>query len=224
MFLLIRHGESTHNVGEFFSSQPDHQNYKESHLTTKGQDQIKCLAKDLKEYFEDPVENITTHFFSSPLPRTIETSTILCQELGWDPKKIIKESPELIEVQAGDMEGKTYQHMKEVYGVDDCWDVDAGHEKWNGESTESIERRIEKFIIENVKDTVWEDDDDDDKKDEKKDDEKHLYIIVSHGSILLKFIEYVQNSETKTDRPLLYRISPGDAAFLTQKGHILPLE
>jgi isoleucyl-tRNA synthetase len=73
VYYLLRHGEAISNVKNILSSEPESF---ENHLTKKGKDTIKKVAKKLK----GKVDII----FSSPLKRTRETSEILAKELGID--------------------------------------------------------------------------------------------------------------------------------------------
>jgi broad specificity phosphatase PhoE len=100
--IIIRHGESDHNVNHVYNSNPAHPSYTPSHLTESGKETVKQTAKKLlKEGFNN--KNIT-HVYVSPLPRTIETANLLAQ-MGLFSKDKIVIDRKLIEIQAGNLEG-----------------------------------------------------------------------------------------------------------------------
>ena len=71
IYYLLRHGEAISNVKNILSCEPEKF---ENHLTKKGKEKIKKVAKELK----GKVDLI----FSSPLLRTRETSEIIAKEIG----------------------------------------------------------------------------------------------------------------------------------------------
>lgn len=102
---IIRHGEAEHNVGHFYSSNPDHPNYRVANLTALGQSQV---AKTANKLLQDGIKSREiAAVFVSPLPRTRQTAQILIEHGVFDEAKLIVE-PQVIEIQAGSLEGQHY--------------------------------------------------------------------------------------------------------------------
>lgn len=99
--VLVRHGNSEHNMANEYNSNPEHEHYKVSNLTALGKAQAQQSAQRLlqKGYNNHNIAAV----YVSPLPRTQETAQILAEEGLFDPKKIRTE-PRLIEVRAGNRE------------------------------------------------------------------------------------------------------------------------
>ncbi|MES2211583.1 MAG: histidine phosphatase family protein [Pseudomonadota bacterium] len=108
--ILVRHGNSDHNLTKVYNSNPDHPNYRVSHLTALGREQAKKTAKKLLEngYSDDNIEVV----YVSPLPRTQETALIMAEAGLFNPKKIIIDL-RLIDNIAGDLENtpSEYQYI-----------------------------------------------------------------------------------------------------------------
>lgn len=172
MLVVMRHGESDHNVEQYFNSDDCHPDYKMSHLTVHGKQQIMCTAAWLKEQNIPEPHTI----YTSNLPRTIETATILKRSMGWYKSKLIPDA-RLGESKAGKLESKTYQTMSE-YGVYDAWDLDLGSKMWDGESYSSVADRINDFLM-----TEWDPD--------------SYSFVVSHGSPLLVMHALLTETHTK---------------------------
>lgn len=137
IFVVVRHGESDHNVRELFNSRPNHPNYFESHLTLHGKDQVTTTGKSLLR------KNLSVlNIFRGPLPRTIETSDILNTFLK---APNMKTDERLIEAGAGDLEG---QHVSKVK---DHWGIEEIARRYSGETRESMQKRLCSFLKDMVK-------------------------------------------------------------------------
>ncbi len=101
-YIFIRHGEADSNVEHIISSLTGN----EHHLTENGKEQIKEVAKKLKE------EKITK-IIASPLVRTYESAEMIADEIGYDKEKIEKED-RFMEWQLGDFNGKKVSELKNV--------------------------------------------------------------------------------------------------------------
>lgn len=78
MILFVRHGESEANLRGVFAGQRDN-----SLLTPRGKEQAQKSAEQIK------LKNLhIDRVISSPLIRTLETSRIICKELGFDESQI----------------------------------------------------------------------------------------------------------------------------------------
>lgn len=132
VFVVMRHGESDHNVRAVFNSRPDHPKYFESHLTSKGREQVSATSKDLLAKKVE-VKNI----YRGPLPRTIETSNILNTFVKAHNVKIDKR---LIEAGAGDLEGLPNSTVKDNWGIDD---IAKNH---HGETRQEMRKRLCSFM------------------------------------------------------------------------------
>lgn len=115
--ILIRHGEADHNVLSIYNSDPSLPGYFPSHLTEKGKEEVCRTAHELQKFgYSD--SNIAI-VYSSPLPRTIETSEELSSCGLFSKDKIILE-PLITEVNFGALEGKkvTSDWKKKEYHVE----------------------------------------------------------------------------------------------------------
>lgn len=130
--IIVRHGEATNNIENVYNSNPSSPNYKVVNLTEKGKQTVQETAKKLlAQGFNNG--NIVA-VFESPLPRTQQTTDILVQSGLVSPDKIITDK-RLIEMQAGDLEGKpTFPSWKPDYT-----------EKYHAEGEERVKERVLNF-------------------------------------------------------------------------------
>jgi len=96
--LVIRHGETEWNIEERFQGHGD------SPLTNAGRAQARALAQRMKDISFDIL-------VSSDLGRAMETATIIAEQTG---HAIVRDS-RLRERNFGDLEGLTYQTIKEQH-------------------------------------------------------------------------------------------------------------
>ncbi len=131
--IIFRHGEGTHNVGEFYSSNPSHKNYREAILTDLGRQQVQASVEQATVDLKD--KKILA-VLSSPLPRTLESAGIAMGYLGVS-SSMLKHDSRLIEVGSGDREGKLYSD----YQDEDIW-FPENPQQFGGETNEQVTARI----------------------------------------------------------------------------------
>lgn len=132
--VIIRHGESTHNVLDVYNSNPNHPLYCPSNLTEIGKVQVRETAKYLLNIgFND---NTIQYVYSSPLPRTIQTAEVLADAGLFSHKKIV-EDPLLIEIQMGDLENQP----KLISWHDSYYD------QFHVETDEQVSSRMSRFLF-----------------------------------------------------------------------------
>lgn len=130
--IVMRHGEAENNVKNIYNSNPASPNYTRVDLTENGKKQVEATAKELKA---QGLSNASIEaVYVSPLPRTVETANILIQE-GLFSKDKLHIDPRLIEVQMGDLEGKT---MLKTWDTSDA-------KKYHTETDEEIQKRMQQF-------------------------------------------------------------------------------
>ncbi len=140
MIYLMRHGETLWNSENRLQGQMD------SPLTARGQDQVRAVARLLREEIGDP-----TRFtiISSPLGRARHSAEIACGELGLPPESI-REDARLKEVAFGRWEGQTFDEIaardpeRWRQRQDDRW----GFVVPGGESYAQLSRRAGAWIAE----------------------------------------------------------------------------
>ena len=142
--ILIRHGEGEHLTKKFFSSRPQHPNYRPAHLTPKGHEQALSAGYALiQQGFQgDDIEAVLV----SPLPRTIETAQGLYKSgLVAASKEIITDL--LIEVSLGNLEGSSTQvWMDQGRTFTDLSDAHS----YGGETNEDVAARM-KILLRTIK-------------------------------------------------------------------------
>lgn len=135
--IVLRHGQALHNIQERYNSNPDNPGYFLSPLTEKGKDQVRATGNLLlaQGFSKDTIG----HVYVSPLPRTIETATVL-QEMGVIKDFVIDKR--LIEVDMGDREGHYYREY-----TGDLWDHSQAH-AYHGETDLEVRKRVEELLQE----------------------------------------------------------------------------
>lgn len=177
--IIIRHGQGTHNVEGFYSSDPNHPNYRPAYLTEKGMHQARRTAFRLSAQGISK-ENIQ-EVYVSPLPRTIQTANYLVEEGIISPDQI-KIEPRLIEVQMGEREGKHYYEFPE-----DPWDHSKAHE-YGGETNQDVRNRVISLYNEVISNHP-----------------KKNIIFVTHGSPALELTKAIEGNAKKLN-PAEYKI------------------
>ncbi len=153
---FARHGESTANILRVFSNhQADHP------LTEKGRAQAAALAYQLSN-------NIFSDFYSSPIPRAIETAQIISNFIHL-PFKI---HPGLREFDAGILEGRSDENAWAEFS--DLWNawftLELPHQKMEGgESLIEIRSRLGAFLAE---------------LSDKKAQSENDILCITHGGLL----------------------------------------
>ena len=105
--IIVRHAESAYNI------QNRIQGHQDSHLTRKGLEQARRLAKRIRHFKIDKV-------YSSDLGRAYSTTVEITRYL---PKVKIIRDPKLREILLGDWEGMTPEEVDKLY--------DRGYQKWH---------------------------------------------------------------------------------------------
>ncbi len=162
--ILVRHGEGTHNVGNFYSGDPSQPGYVEAHLTKNGREQVMASCKCLLDQGIDRMSRV----ISSPLPRAVETSEIIMEQLAISQAGLAYDK-RFIEASMGNREGTDIS----LYGKQDSW-FPENPELFGGETRQQIRSRV----IDGVNDLLL---------NPKEGD----IIIVSHGSPLFLLIEAI---------------------------------
>ncbi|MCH1429829.1 MAG: hypothetical protein GWP59_06960 [Chlamydiales bacterium] len=133
--IYLRHGHALHNTQQVYNSNPEHPDYFESDLTVEGIQQVQQSAKELLDL------GFSSHHFSkvfvSPLPRTIQTASILSQNLLIHEDICVLE-PVITELQVGHLEGKELtdydEHLSLADNINDY------------ESYEDLKKRLSSFL------------------------------------------------------------------------------
>ena len=103
MIYLVRHGETVWNESGRLQGRGD------SPLTPRGIEQAIAGGRLLKREIRD---GQAVRIESSPLGRALETTTLLCREIGVDPATI-EVSPLLMEYDCGQWEGMTREEIEQ---------------------------------------------------------------------------------------------------------------
>lgn len=146
---IIRHGQGEHNIKHLYNSNPNHPNYTVANLTPLGKKQVGYTAQKLR------IQKLTSQqiaaVFISPLPRTQQTAHIL-QTAGLFSEAQMHIDDRIIEIQAGSMEGKTYDPRNHDWHnptpkVDDGEDSDALRCRMQAFYNDVIERYPEGDLV-----------------------------------------------------------------------------
>ena len=153
---LIRHGQTTWNRAGRLQGQAD------SPLTLLGTQQAEAIGQTLK----DIIGEQKYVFWSSPLGRTKQTTSIICDIIEFRYEEVVFDD-RLVEITLGDRDG--YKSWKALF--EDFPEDMARREKdpWNffhpnGESSQMVQERLRPFI-------------------KKICDIDGLHIIVTHGVV-----------------------------------------
>ncbi|MFT4553375.1 MAG: broad specificity phosphatase PhoE [Chlamydiales bacterium] len=171
--IVIRHGEGSHNINKVYNSNPSHPQYKPAYLTDKGRAQVRATAEKLLDQgFNN--EDIAA-VIVSPLPRAKQTAEIL-QESGLFNTDKVSIDFKLIEVQAGDREGKSHTDFS-----GDPWNVSKA-ERYFGENDQQVRERIQILIADLM----------------KTHKEGHI-VLVTHGTPALEIIKIFKDEKVRLD-------------------------
>ncbi len=122
--ILVRHGETVHNAAGIA------QGWNDSALSSKGEAQVRALAKRLRGYGADAL-------YSSPLGRAMSTAKIIADEVGME----IRSLDGLREMSYGEWEGKSYLELRQ-HEVYERWLVDPDCACPGGESHTDLHTRL----------------------------------------------------------------------------------
>ena len=173
--VLCRHGEAEQNIGGWYNSNPEHPNYREANLTDKGIRQAIELGQSLQQLGLN--SNNVVAVFASPLPRTVQTASLVMNELGIAPE-LLQQHSGLIEAQAGDRESQIIASFNEGDG----WFPEQP-ERFRGESRHDIKQRMT-GAYEFIKDYC---------RSKHADESGHM-LLFSHGSPLYLLLEAITGS------------------------------
>lgn len=140
MIYLLRHGQTLWNVEGRFQGQKD------SPLTTTGIGQAQRVAKLLQRIVPDLPR---CKVIASPLGRTWQTASIVCEELDLDPCAIAFD-PRLMEYHYGDWQGRLVADVKAEHP--EAWTAHQA-DRWNyrfpgGESYDLVATRVTSWLAE----------------------------------------------------------------------------
>ena len=135
---LVRHGQSTGNIGGTLMGQSDHP------LTPLGEQQARAAAARLAAFGPMPV-------YSSDLPRARTTAERIVA--GWeaadatDAQQVILD-PRLREISLGDYEGRPWQEFEADVALTEAFTADPYRTALpNGESLEHLEARVHAAVL-----------------------------------------------------------------------------
>ncbi len=135
--IVIRHGESTHNIDQVYNANRNHPNYKPSFLTAKGINAVEESCKSLT-VLGIRAENVIMSYVS-PLPRTIQTAAFLVKHGIINPQKLTIDD-RLIDDNPGEKEGKS------IIGENN-WDHSKAHD-YGGENDADVTARVSQLLHE----------------------------------------------------------------------------
>ncbi len=131
--VIVRHGQSDHNLFKIVNSDPKHPDYFVSNLTDYGKEEVKTTGQILRDSAD--LKNIVA-IYASPLPRTQQTATIIANELGLN-LDIIETDDRVSEVKAGDYESNCAYHYQQIKNSSDI-DI---------ESEQDLQNRVYDFYM-----------------------------------------------------------------------------
>lgn len=191
---LIRHGQTTWNRAGRLQGQAD------SPLTLLGTQQVEAIGKKLKEIIETKKYSV----WSSPLGRTKQTTSIICDETNFNYENVVFDK-RLVEITLGDRDG--YKSWKALF--EDFPEDMARREKnpWNfshpnGESSQMVWERVRPFI-------------------EKIVNLEGIHVVVTHG-VVSKIIRGMYLNLSPEEIFSLDR--PQNAFYRLQKGKVEKIE
>ena len=191
---LIRHGQTTWNRAGRLQGQAD------SPLTLLGAQQVEAIGKKLKEV----IEAEKCYFWSSPLGRTKQTTSIICDEITFNYDDVVFDK-RLVEITLGDRDGyKSWKALFEDFPEDmarrekDPWNF--SHP--NGESSQMVSERVQPFM-------------------EKIFKIEGIHIVVTHG-VVSKIIRGMYLNLSPEEIFSLDR--PQDAFHRLQNGNVEKIE
>ena len=136
---LVRHGQSTGNIGGTLMGQSDHP------LTPLGEDQARAAAERLAAFGPMPV-------YSSDLPRARATAERIVA--AWTAEDVADAPPEIVldprlrEISLGDYEGRPWQEFEADVELTAAFAEDPYRTPLpNGESLEHLEARVHAAVI-----------------------------------------------------------------------------
>lgn len=183
--VLLRHGQSVWNLAGKFTGHSDVE------LTAKGIKEAVTAGEQIQQIEFDQV-------FSSPLKRAWDTAILAVGE-DYYLEYGVTIAPELIERDYGDLDGKTFDEVAEIYKKEQInqWRNGYDFAPPNGESLSAVGARIIPFFNGEIKPLLEQD--------------KNV-LIVSHRNTLRALIQYiedvpndeVEDIDVNTGRPIIF--------------------
>lgn len=115
--VIVRHGQSDHNVLKIMNTNPEHPDYFISNLTDYGKKEVAATGLILRESANIKNDDVVA-IYASPLPRTRQTAAIIADQLGLD-SSMIEVDNRISEVKAGNYESRSPYEYKEEKGYFD---------------------------------------------------------------------------------------------------------
>jgi len=167
--IIMRHGQSDHNIANSWNSSPDNEGYVESNLTEKGIEQVLATAALLANR---GLSNANVGaIYVSTLPRAQQTADVLAQRLQIAPEKVLLNSS-IVETNRGKYEGKAEQGLTDkLFGKHDFSEAHS----YGGETTEDVAKRTTQFIDQLLSQC----------------DKKSNIVVVSHGTPTQLMLEHL---------------------------------
>ena len=172
--VVIRHGNSQHNLSHEYNSNPEHEKYRVSCLTPLGVKQAVKTAKKLLSdgYSDDNIAEVVV----SPLPRARQTAKVLIKQGLFDASKV-RIDPRLTEVNAGDREGLSTDIFNE-----DHWERHDA-DRYNGETNNQVKSRVLALYDETAE--AFE-----------NDENKHV-LYITHGVTIYELIDQIKGERIR---------------------------
>jgi broad specificity phosphatase PhoE len=172
--VLIRHGNSQHNLSHEYNSDPTHSRYNVSCLTPLGVKQASKTAQQLISAGYN--DNNIAEVIVSPLPRTRQTANVFIERGLFSADKI-RVDERLIEISAGNREGMSSDLFHE-----DLWERHDSS-KYNGETNIAVRQRIVDLYEETSERF-------------SNDDSRHV-LYITHGVPSYELIDYIKGEKIR---------------------------
>lgn len=167
--IIMRHGQSDHNVSGTFNSRPENTNYVQSNLTQTGREQVVATSHQLAE--QGLSDANVRAIDMSPLPRAQQTAAVLADQLHLSKTKLHSVDT-VIEVNMGDYENQLESAFIRKYGENNYSQAHSYH----GETNEDVSARMIQFINRILSEC---------KKDSN-------VVVVTHGTPSRLLLEYLR--------------------------------
>jgi broad specificity phosphatase PhoE len=126
--VLVRHGETVHNVAGIA------QGWNDSALSERGERQVRALAERIRSFRPDAI-------YSSPLGRARSTAQVIADATGLEVRTL----DDLREMSYGRWEGQSFLDVRKVdEAIYQRWIVDGDCPCPDGESHNDLRRRMER--------------------------------------------------------------------------------
>ncbi len=173
--IIVRHGQSEHNIANAYNSSPKNEGYVESNLTEKGIAQVLTTTNLLAEQGLSDA-NIRAVYVST-LPRAQQTADVWREELHISEDKIRLNSS-IVDIDKGKYDGKPEQGLfDKLHGKNNHKD---GRE-YGGENKTDVEARVTQFLEQILREC----------------DKNSNVVVITHGTPSDLMLEYLLGAEQK---------------------------